>query len=53
VWAPAVVKIQVVADRAAGLPDAVVGPQINLLIFEAAPKPRDEDIAPPSPKASG
>ena len=44
-------KIQVAADRTARLADAVVGLQIHLLIFDAAPQPLDEDIVPPSPFA--
>src|SRR5450830_1215424 len=43
----AVVEVQVAADRSAGLADAIVGPQIHLLIFDAAPQPLDEDIIPP------
>src|SRR5450759_4208121 len=48
-WPPAVVEVQVAADRSAGLANAVVGVQIHLLIFDAAPKPLDENIIPPSP----
>jgi hypothetical protein len=48
---PAVVEVQVSADRTAGLADAFVGLQIHLLIFDAAPQPLDEDIVPPSPLA--
>src|SRR5215208_5942476 len=44
----AVVEVEVTADRSAGLADAVIGPQIHLLIFDAAPQPLDEDIVPPS-----
>src|SRR5665811_1655757 len=50
-WSPAVVEVQVAADRSAWLADAVVGVQIHLLIFDAAPKPLDEDIIPPGPFA--
>ena len=46
-WPPAVIKVEVSADRSAGLADAVVGSQINLLVFDAAPQPLDEDIVPP------
>jgi hypothetical protein len=45
---PAVVELQVAADRTASLADAVVGLQIHLLIFDAAPQPLDEDIVPPA-----
>ena len=41
-------KSQVAANRSAGVADAVVGPQIHLLVFDAAPKPLDEHIVPPS-----
>src|SRR5215210_4927548 len=44
----AVVEIEIAADRSAGLADAVIGPQIHLLVFDAAPQPLDEDIVPPS-----
>src|SRR5450756_2292363 len=50
-WSPGVVEVQVAADRSAGLADAVVGVEIHLLIFDAAPKPLDEDIIPPGPFA--
>src|ERR1019366_5699832 len=50
-WPPAVVEVQVAADRSAGLADAVIGVQIHLLIFYAAPQPLDEDVVPPSPFA--
>jgi hypothetical protein len=35
------------ADRSAGLADAVVAPQIHLLVFDAAPQPLDEDVVAP------
>src|SRR5674476_1549881 len=44
----AVVEVQVAADRSAGLANAVVGLEINLLVFNAAPQPLDKDIVPPS-----
>ena len=47
VWPPAVIKVEVSADRSAGFTDAVVGSQINLLIFDAAPQPLDEGIVSP------
>ena len=50
-WAPCVIEVEVTADRSAGLADAVVGPQIHLLVFDAAPQPLDEDVVPPSPFA--
>src|SRR4051812_10183601 len=50
-WPPAVIEVQVAADRGAGVADAFVGPQIHLLFLAAAPQPLDEDITPPSPFA--
>ena len=44
----AIIKVQVAADRSAGLADVVVGSKVYLLIFYAAPQPLDEDIVPPS-----
>src|SRR5271169_2543722 len=46
-WAPAVVEAQVTADRGAGLADAVVGPQIDLLVLDAAPQALDEHVVAP------
>ena len=37
VWAPAVVEVQITANRITGVGDAVVGPQIDLLVLDAAP----------------
>src|SRR5712691_8617001 len=48
---PCVVEVQVAADRSAGLADAIVGPQIHLLVFDAAPQALDEHVVPPSPFA--
>src|SRR5271167_2919707 len=47
-WALAIIEVQVSADRSAGLANTVVGPQIHLLIFDAATQPLDEDVIPPS-----
>ena len=47
-WTSAIIKIQVAADRSAGVADAFVGPQIYYLVFNAAPKPLDEHVVPPS-----
>src|SRR4029077_10716609 len=44
---PTVVKSEVLTDRSASLADAVVAPQIHLLVFDAAPQPLDEDVVPP------
>ena len=46
-WTPAIIKVQVAADRSAGLANAVVGIEINLLVFNAAPQPLDEHVVPP------
>src|SRR5213076_3296220 len=47
-WAASVVEVEVTADRSARLGHAVVGPQIHLLVFDAAPQPLDEDVVAPS-----
>src|SRR5450756_2308206 len=44
---PAIIKVQIAADRSAGLADVVVGLEINLLVFNAAPQPFDEHVVPP------
>jgi hypothetical protein len=46
-WSAAVVEVQIAADGGTGLADVVVGLQINLLVFDAAPQPLDEHIVPP------
>jgi hypothetical protein len=33
-----VVEVEIAADRSAGLAEAVVGPEINLLVFDRAPE---------------
>ena len=43
----AVIEVQIPADRCARLADAVVGPEIDLFVFDRAPEPLDEDIVPP------
>src|ERR1700733_3021161 len=48
VWTSAIIKVPVAADQSAGVADAFVGPQIHLLVFDAAPKPLDEHVVPPS-----
>ena len=47
----AVVEIQIPADRGARLGDAVVGPQIDLLVFDRTPEPLDEHVVAPCPLA--
>src|SRR3978361_201693 len=44
----AIVESEISADRVSCLADAFVGPQIHLLVFDAAPQPLDEHVVPPS-----
>ena len=44
---PAIIEGQIAANRSASLGDTVVGPQIDLLVFDAAPEPLDKHIVPP------
>src|SRR5450432_4259126 len=46
-WAAAIVEIEIPPERGSRFRHAVVGPQIDLLIFDRAPKPLDEDVVPP------
>src|SRR5260370_25680651 len=48
VWAAAVVEVQITANRITGVRDAVVGPQIDLLVLDAAPQSLNEHVVPPS-----
>ena len=43
----AIIEVQVAADRSAGLADVVLGSEVHLLVFDAAPQPLDEDVVPP------
>jgi len=45
----AIVEVEVAADASARLLYAVIGPQIDLLIFDAAPEALRKHIVPPSP----
>jgi len=45
----AIVEVEIAAHRCARLADAVVGSQIDLLVFDAVPQPLDEYVVPPSP----
>src|SRR5215212_10578467 len=47
----AVVEVQIPADRSARLADAIVGPQIDLFVFDRAPEPLDEHVVAPCPLA--
>ena len=42
----AIVELEVAAERGTGLGHAFVGVQIHLLVFDAAPQPLDEYVAP-------
>src|ERR1700756_4137950 len=46
-WTAAIVGVEVSADRVTRVTDAVVGPQIYFLVFDAAPQPLDEHVVPP------
>ena len=43
-----VVKVEISTNRASRLTDGFVGSQIDLLIFDAFPKPLDEHVVSPS-----
>jgi hypothetical protein len=47
-WTATIVEVEISADRVARLADAVIGPQVYLLVFDAAPQPLDEHVVPPS-----
>ena len=42
-----VVEVQIPAERCAGLGDAVIGLEIDFLVFDRAPEPFDEDVVAP------
>src|SRR5450631_4232385 len=42
-----VIKVEIPADRMSRLANAFVGPQVHLLVFDAAPQPLDEDVVAP------
>ena len=46
-WASAVVKGQIAANPGAGVWDRLIGVKINLLVFDRAPEPLDEDVVAP------
>lgn len=52
VGTPAIVKVEVSADRGAGIGHGVVGAKIDLLVFDAAPEPLDEHIVVPGTRSS-
>jgi hypothetical protein len=47
VRASTIVEGQIFADRGAGVADGVVGPQVNLLIFDRSSQALDEHVVPP------
>ena len=47
--AAAIVEVEVATEAISRLLHAVIGPQINLLIFDAAPEALRKHIVPPSP----
>src|SRR5260370_9253722 len=46
-WTAAIIEVEITADRVPRLATAFVGPQIYLLVFDAAPQPLDEHVVPP------
>ena len=50
-WSLAVVDVQMFPDGGSGLGHVGVGPEVDLLVFDALPDPPDEDVVPPSPFA--
>src|ERR1700736_6239845 len=46
-----IVEVEITADRSAGIGYTVVGSQIDLLVFDAAPQPLDKDVVAPGPFA--
>src|SRR5258708_35842193 len=50
-WSTVIVKVEIAANRSTRLADAVVSPQIDLFVFDAAPQPLDEHVIPPGPLA--
>jgi len=48
---PMIVKSQIATDRVARLADAIVGSQVNLLVFDASPQALDEHVVSPGASA--
>src|ERR1700719_206685 len=44
---PAIVEVQISSERGACLADAVVGPQVDLLVCDRTPQPLDKNIVAP------
>src|SRR5216117_3768380 len=51
-WTAAIIEVEVTADRVPRLANAFVGPQIYLLVFDAAPQPLDEHVSRHAPLPS-
>ena len=49
--APMIVKGEIATDRAARLADAIVGSQVDLLVFDASPQALDEHVVSPGASA--
>ena len=47
----AVVEVQIPADRSARFAGAVIGPEVDLLVFDRAPPPLDKHVVQPSAAA--
>src|SRR5215472_17008910 len=47
-WALSIVEAEIASDGAAGFANAVIGPQIYLLVFDASPQTLDEHVVAPS-----
>src|SRR5215470_9087444 len=48
VWALSIVEVEIASDGAAGFANAVIGPQIHLLVFDASPQTLNEHVVTPS-----
>jgi hypothetical protein len=46
-WSPAVVEVQIFPDGSAGFWHVGVGPEVDLLVFDALPDTFDEDVVAP------
>ena len=51
VWPSFIVKSQVPAERSTRIAYAVIGPQVDLLVFHRAPQPLDEHVVSPGAAA--
>src|SRR5271169_3638784 len=44
---PAIIEVQIPPERGTRLADAIVGPQVDLLVFDRTPQPLDKHIVAP------